>query len=74
MKVNDTKKNSKNVDNPTDITTVARGPKILQNNSKGAAINIFWQRRIGGRTAPNFDQKWQKKGRKIFLVFFQGQF
>ena len=41
MKVNDTKKNSKNVDNPTDITTVARGPKILQRNSKGAAQNSF---------------------------------
>ena len=57
--------------------TVARWPKILQNNSKGAAKNIFWPRKIGGRTAPNFGQKWQKRGWKIlsyYFQFLQGQF
>ena len=52
------------------IYTAARWPKILQNNSKGASKNIFWQRKIGGRTAPNFDQKWQKRGRKSFSNYF----
>ena len=50
------------------LSSVARWPKILQNNSKGAAKNIFWPRDFGGCTAPNFDQKCQKRGWKTFSV------
>ena len=52
------------------IDIVTRWPKILQNNSKGAGKNIFWPRDFGGRTAPNFDQKWQRRGRKTFSNCF----
>ena len=54
---------------PLLLRTVARWPKILQNNSKGAAKNIFWPRKIGGRTAPNFDQKGPENIVLLFLVF-----
>ena len=52
------------------LTTVARWPKILQNNTKRAATNIFGKRKTERRTAPNFDQKWQKRGWKIFSNCF----
>ena len=58
---------------PYQAEYYCRRPKILQNNSKGAAKN----RKIGGRMDPNFDQKWQKRGRNIFSNYFQfiqGQF
>ena len=45
------------------------GQKILQNNSKGASKNIFWSRKIGGPTAPNFDQKGPENIVLLFLVF-----
>jgi hypothetical protein len=41
--------------------TVASRPKILQNNSKPAVEQIFWQRKIRGRTAAIFGEKRQKK-------------
>ena len=49
---------------------VSRWPTILQNNLKGAARIIFWPRDFGGRTAPNYDQKWQKRGWKKFSICF----
>ena len=48
-------------------------PENFANDSKGAAKNIFWPRKIGGRTAPNFDQKGPENVLKLLLVF-QGQF
>ena len=70
--------------------TVARWPKILQNNyKKCAGKNIFWPWNFGGRTTTNSGRKWQKGAKKglenrgkkgtgkHFLhvfQFFQGQF
>ena len=56
--------------------TVASWPKILKNSSKGTTKNIYRPKSLGGRTAPNFGHKWQKRGRKTFskYFFFLGQF
>ena len=51
------------------LLTTARWPKILLNNSIGAAKIIFWSRKIGGCTAPNFDQKGPENIVLLFLVF-----
>ena len=50
--------------------TVARWPKLLQNNSKSAAKNVFWPRKFGGRLAPQFWPKWQKRNWNTFSTFF----
>ena len=49
--------------------------QVVENseNSKWAAKNIFWQRNFGGRSDPNFDQKWQIRGCKTISNFIQGR-
>jgi hypothetical protein len=41
------------------------------NNSKEAPKNCPWPEKIGGRKIAEFRQKWQKRGRKMFLQLFR---
>jgi hypothetical protein len=53
------------------IFTAARWPNFRPNNSKEAPKKCPWPEKIGGRKIAEFRQKWQKRGRKIFLQLFR---
>ena len=50
--------------------TVARWPKLLQNNSKSAAKNVFWSRKFGGRLAPLILAKVAEKDPEYIFYLF----
>jgi hypothetical protein len=49
------------------LSTAARWPNFRPNNSKEAPKKYPWPKKIGGCKIAEFRQKWQKRGRKIFL-------
>jgi hypothetical protein len=55
------------------INTAARWPNFRPNNSKEAPKKYPWPEKNGGRKNAEFRQKWQKRGRKIFLQLFRGK-
>ena len=46
-------------------STVARWPKMQQNNFEGVVKNMLWPRNFGDRTATNFSQRLSKKAGKF---------